>query len=70
MPGERNPKWRGVFVGRQRNWQTRGTQNPVRGNSGVGSIPSTGTNYLSEKLNSYDGPIILSSGLLSFRPKP
>ena len=25
-----------------RNWQTRGTQNPVRGNSSVGSIPSTG----------------------------
>ena len=28
-----------------RNWQTRGTQNPVRGNSGVGSIPSTGTRF-------------------------
>ena len=28
-----------------RNWQTRGTQNPVRGNSGVGSIPSTGTPF-------------------------
>ena len=28
-----------------RNWQTRGTQNPVRGNSSVGSIPSTGTMF-------------------------
>ncbi len=31
----RTPEWR--------NWQTRWTQNPVRGDSGVGSIPSSGT---------------------------
>ena len=29
------PEWR--------NWQTRWTQNPVCGNTGVGSIPSSGS---------------------------
>jgi hypothetical protein len=29
-----------------RNWQTRGTQNPVSGNRSVGSIPSTGTSEI------------------------
>ena len=33
----RTPKWR--------NWQTRGTQNPVRGDSGVGSIPTFGMTF-------------------------
>ncbi len=28
-----------------RNWQTRGTQNPVSSNRRVGSIPSTGTRF-------------------------
>jgi hypothetical protein len=29
-----------------RNWQTRGTQNPVPSNGRVGSIPSTGTSNI------------------------
>jgi hypothetical protein len=45
-----------------RNWQTRGTQNPVRGNSGVGSIPSTGIRFpilrKSRKIFSLDSPSI------------
>ena len=39
-----------------RNWQTRGTQNPVRGDSGVGSIPSTGTSYFPGMSAIYDEP--------------
>ena len=37
MGFDRVPEWR--------NWQTRWTQNPVPGNRGVGSIPSSGMPY-------------------------
>ena len=40
------PEWR--------NWQTRWTQNPVRGDSGVGSIPSSGMSYFSGNSAVYD----------------
>ncbi len=39
-----------------RNWQTRWTQNPVRSNLGVGSIPSTGISYLSRISATYGEP--------------
>jgi hypothetical protein len=34
-----------LMVPEWRNWQTRWTQNPVPLQRGVGSIPSSGTNY-------------------------
>ncbi len=64
MPGEfvyilsGAPEWR--------NWQTRGTQNPVLGNEGVGSIPSSGTPFTLFSLRER----LIINPFLSFIPEP
>ena len=52
------PEWR--------NWQTRWTQNPVLGDKGVGSIPSSGT-LIFLVYQRFKESLTLT---LSFRPEP